>query len=148
MCIPTSFALDLKSAQGFVPTKDILEGASHDVVDTRGTVGRRWSFIKSKGLGPFSVGDGFLENLIFFPILKDRLTDMWVINLLKFLVRFHCVYSGELEEKNVLCNPDEYKLGRALHSRLGILLKTSHKDRRIGRSSKENDRRILVVKPC
>jgi hypothetical protein len=71
-------------------------------VDTRSTVGRRWSFVKSKGLGPFSVGDGFFENLIFFPILKDRLTDMGVVNLLKFLVRFHCVYSGELEEKNVL----------------------------------------------
>ena len=99
---------------------------------------------KSKGLGSLSVGDGFFENLIFFPILKDRLTDMGVVNLLKFLVRFHCVYSGELEEKNVLRYPDKYKLGRALHSRLGILLKTSHKDRRIGRSRKENDRRILT----
>ncbi|MEY3645045.1 MAG: hypothetical protein RLZZ207_1741, partial [Bacteroidota bacterium] len=65
-------------------------------------VGRRRSFIKSKGLGPFSVGDGFLKNLIFFPILKDRLTDMGVVNLLKFLVRFHCVYSGVLEEMYVL----------------------------------------------
>ena len=27
---------------------------------------------------------------------------MWVVDLLKFLVRFHCVYSGVLEEKNVL----------------------------------------------
>jgi hypothetical protein len=73
---------------------------------------------------------------------------VWVVYLLKFLVRFHCVYSGELEEKNVLRYPDEYKLGRALHAWLGILLKTSHKDRRIGRSWKENDRRILVLRPC
>ena len=118
------------------------------MVDAGRTIGRRRSFKKSKGLGSLSVGDGFLENLIFFPILKDRFPDVWVVYLLKFLVRFHCVYSGELEEKNVLRYPDKYKLGRALHSRLGILLKTSHKDRRIGRSRKENDRRILEVKLC
>jgi hypothetical protein len=71
------------------------------VVDARRTVGRRRSFKKSKGLGSFSVGDGFFENLVFFPILKDRFPNVWVVYLLKFLVRFHCVYSGELEEKNV-----------------------------------------------
>ena len=114
MCIPSSFALDLKSAQGFVSAKDILEGTGHDVVDTRGTVGRRRSFIKSKGLGPFSVGDGFFENLIFFPILKDRLTDVGVVNLLKFLVRFHCVYSSVLEKKNVLCVPIQLGVGSSL----------------------------------
>jgi hypothetical protein len=117
------------------------------VVNTGRTIGRRRSFKKSKGLGSLSVGDGFFENLIFFPILKDRLSDVGVVNLLKFLVRFHCVYSGVLEEKNVLRYPDEYKLGLALHLRLGILLKTSHKDRRIGRSWKENERRILVLRP-
>ena len=71
------------------------------MVDARRTIGRRRSFKKSKGLGSLSVGDGFFENLVFFPILKDRFPDVWVVYLLKFLVRFHCVYSGELEEKNV-----------------------------------------------
>jgi hypothetical protein len=72
------------------------------VVNPRSTIGRRRSFKKSKGLCSFSVGDGFFENLVFFPILKDRLSDVGVVYLLKFLVRFHCVYSGELEEKNGL----------------------------------------------
>jgi hypothetical protein len=70
------------------------------VVNPGGTIGRRRAFKKSKGLCSFSVGDGFFENLVFFPILKDRLPDVGVVYLLKFLVRFHCVYSGELEEKN------------------------------------------------
>jgi hypothetical protein len=70
------------------------------VVDPGRTIGRRRSFKKSKGLGSLSVGDGFFENLVFFPILKDRFPDVWVVYLLKFLVRFQCVYSGELEEKN------------------------------------------------
>jgi hypothetical protein len=72
------------------------------VVDAGRTIGRRRSFKKSKGLGSLSVGDGFLENLVFFPILKDRFPDVWVVYLLKFLVRFHCVYSGELEEKHAM----------------------------------------------
>ncbi len=72
------------------------------MVDARRTIGRRRSFKKSKGLGSLSVRDGFFENLVFFPILKDRFPDVWVVYLLKFLVRFHCVYSGELEEKNEL----------------------------------------------
>jgi hypothetical protein len=70
------------------------------VVNPGGTIGRRRAFKKSKGLGSLSVGDGFFENLVFFPILKDRFPDVWVVYLFKFLVRFHCVYSGELEEKN------------------------------------------------
>lgn len=102
MCIPTSFSFDLEATQGLVSTKDVFQSAGHHVVDPGGTIGRGWSFKKSKGLCSFSVGDGFFENLVFFPILKDRLPDVWVVYLLKFLVRFHCVYSGELEEKNEL----------------------------------------------
>jgi len=90
----------LEATQGLVSTKDVFQSAGHHVVNPRRTIGRRRSFKKSKGFGSFSVGDGFFENLVFFPILKDRFPDVWVVYLLKFLVRFHCVYSGELEEKN------------------------------------------------
>ena len=120
MCVPSPFSFDLKSAQGLVSAKDILESTGHDVVDTGCTVGRRWSFIKSKGLCSFSVGDGFFENLIFFPILKDRLSDVGVVYLLKFLVRFHCVYSGVLEEKNVLNVSQQLLVGE------NIALKARH----------------------
>ena len=102
MCVPSPFSFDLEATQGLVSTKDVFQSTGHHVVNPRSTIGRRRSFKKSKGLCSFSVGDGLFENLIFFPILKDRLTDMWIVDLLKFLVRFHCVYSGVLEEKNVL----------------------------------------------
>jgi hypothetical protein len=90
----------LESTQGLVSTKDVLQSTGHHVVNPRSTISRGWAFKKSKGLCSFSVGDGFFENLVSFPILKDRFPDVWVVYLLKFLVRFHCVYSGELEEKN------------------------------------------------
>lgn len=90
------------------------------MVDTGSTIGRGWAFKKSKGLCSFSVGDGFFENLVFFPILKDRLPNVWVVYLLKFLVRFHCVYSGVLEEKNVLNVSQQLLVGE------NIALKARH----------------------
>jgi hypothetical protein len=71
------------------------------VVNPRCPVGGRRTLKKGEGFCSLSVGDGLFENLIFFPILKDRLPDVWVVYLLKFLVRFHCVYSGELDERVV-----------------------------------------------
>jgi hypothetical protein len=45
---------------------------------------------------------------------------VWVVYLLKFLVRFHCVYSGELEEKN------ELSLSRSTLVGSSIALKARH----------------------
>jgi hypothetical protein len=110
----------LESAEGLVSTKDVFQSAGHHVVNPWSTIGRGWAFKKSKGLCSFSVGDGFFENLVFFPILKDRLPNVWVVYLLKFLVRFHCVYSGELEEKN------ELSLSRSTLVGSSIALKARH----------------------
>lgn len=63
------------------------------MVDTRGTVGRRRSFVKGKGLRSLPIGNGFLENLFLFPKLKDGLPYLRIIYLFKFLVRFHWLLS-------------------------------------------------------
>jgi hypothetical protein len=110
------------------------------VVNPGGSIGGWRAFKKGKGFRSLAVGDGLFENLIFFPILKDRLSDVWVVYLLKFLVRFHCVYSGEM--KNGMFWAHFGQIGPAL-GRLkrpflrGILLKTSHKDRRNGLTGKK-----------
>jgi hypothetical protein len=89
MGIPSAFTFYLESLQGLVPAENILQGTRHHVVNARGAICRRRTLEKGESLSSLSVSDGLFKDLIFFPILKDRLSDMRVIDLFKFLVRFH-----------------------------------------------------------
>src|SRR5205085_1820060 len=95
MGIPATFSLYLKALKGFVPAKDILNRAAHDMVDSRGSVCRRRTLVKRERLGAFSITNGFFENLLFLPKFKDFLPNSGKVDLLIFLILpGHClIYS-------------------------------------------------------
>ena len=47
--IPATFSLDKKTFHGLPATNEILVGSSHNVVNARFTVGRRWTFKENEG---------------------------------------------------------------------------------------------------
>jgi len=70
MCVPAGFTLYLETFHGFVAAKNILNGTSHYMVDTRHTIGRGRSFEKHERRTTFTFCHTLGENLVFVPFLQ------------------------------------------------------------------------------
>src|SRR5690606_37136491 len=82
------FTFHLKPFQCFVAAKNILDGTGHYMMNSRSSVGRRRTFIKSKRRFPFSALYRSLKYLMLFPVREDLFSYLCKINVLLFFI-FH-----------------------------------------------------------
>ncbi len=68
--IPSGFALYLKSLHRLVTAENVLNGASHYVVNARHTIGRGGAFEKHERRTTFTFCHTLDENLVFVPFLQ------------------------------------------------------------------------------
>ena len=73
VCVPPGLTLHLETFHGFVAAENILNGASHYMVNTRHTVGRGRSFEKHERRTTFTFCHTLGENLVFVPFLQHFL---------------------------------------------------------------------------
>ena len=74
--VPSGFAVNLLSFERLVTTKDIFNGAAHDVVNAGQTIGRRRPFIKDKRGSSVALCHGLLKNGFFLPFFKNGGSDI------------------------------------------------------------------------
>ena len=82
--IPSGLTLHLESLHRLVAAEDILDGASHHVVDARHTVGRGRTLEENKRRTSFALGHTLGEHIVRIPVLQHFLIDFRKVKFLIF----------------------------------------------------------------
>ena len=73
--IPTGLTHHLKSLHGLVTAENILDGASHYVVNTRHTVGRGGTLVEYKRRTTFAGFQTLMKKILLIPLIQNLLVD-------------------------------------------------------------------------
>ena len=75
MRIPPCFAAHVKAFHGFVAAENVLDGAGHDVMNSRDAIGRRRPFVENKRGMAFGKLQAFYKGVVFLPVGLDLIAN-------------------------------------------------------------------------